>query len=178
MRAFVEHRGRYGLFGFGPRYTLYLALEFSNEERAIIHERALQNYVFDLSPGYLATSESRFSPEALSAMTLGGIILLLAGLVLVFLAAAASAFGPFALLALFGGVALFWYAQFAKRREQAAFTKQLTLGQLLDHPDISIQTINPALSTTLDENIRDRIARLKLFLTDTQTLSSVRTFEF
>ena len=57
MRAFVEHRGRYNLFGFNPKFTLYLRLEFSNEERAIVRMRALQNYIFDLSPGYLGRGE-------------------------------------------------------------------------------------------------------------------------
>jgi hypothetical protein len=90
MRAFVEHRGRYGLFGFSPRYTFYLAIQFSNEERAIIQQRALQNYIFDLSPGYLATSESRFSPDALWAMTLFSVGLFLLGFVFIFLSAIAA----------------------------------------------------------------------------------------
>jgi hypothetical protein len=53
MRAFIEHRGRYGFLGFKPRFTLYLQIEFSNEERAIVGMRALQIYIFDLSPGFL-----------------------------------------------------------------------------------------------------------------------------
>jgi hypothetical protein len=177
MRAFVEHRGHYGFLGFGPKYTLHLAIEFSNEERAIIQQRALQNYIFDLSPGYLATSHG-YPPEILSLMMASGIAVFLAGLVFLFLSDLAAVFGPLALLALFGGVALFWSAQFARSGGQEALIKQLTVGYLLNHPNIRIQTINPAQAPTLEENVRDRIARLKLFLTDTHTLSSARTFEF
>ena len=47
------------------------------------------------------------------------------------------------LLCIVAGVMLFWHAQSAKRREQSAYLKQLTLGYLLDKPSISIQTIDP-----------------------------------
>jgi hypothetical protein len=177
MRALVEHRGRYGFFGFNPRFTLYLQIEFSNEERAIVRTRALQNYIFDLSPGYLGSSESRYSPATLDAMQLGGIALFILGLLSIFIAAAVSAFGPVTLLMIGGGVVLFWHTQAARRREQNADLKELTLGYLLDHPSISIQTINPGQAPLLEENIRLRLSKLKHFLTQTHELATPRGFE-
>ena len=67
VRASIEHKGHYGFLGFNPQFILHLDIQFSNEERAIIRTRALQNYVFDLSPGFLAGSENGHSPEALAA---------------------------------------------------------------------------------------------------------------
>src|ERR1700735_1007338 len=100
MGAFIEHRGRYGFLGFKPRFTLYLQIEFSNEERAIVRTRALQNYIFDLSPGYLGSSESRYSRDALAAIEVGGIALFVFGFLSIAISAAVSAFGPVTLLCL------------------------------------------------------------------------------
>lgn len=177
MRALIEHRGRYGIFGFKPQFTLYLLIEFSNEERAIVRARALQNYNFDLSPGYLGSSESRFSREALAAMTIGGIALFGIGFLCMFVAAAVSAFGPVALLCLAAGVILFWQAQGARRHEESANLKALTLGYLIDNPSISIQTIDPGQAPLLEDNIRVRLAKLKHFLTQTHELTTPRGFE-
>lgn len=177
MRAFVEHRGHYGLLGFNPRFTLYLNIEFSNEERAIVQTRALQNYIFDLSPGYLGTSESRYSGDTLALMETSGLALFLIGFLSIFVAAAVSAFGPVTLLCIVAGVMLFWHAQSAKRREQSAYLKQLTLGYLLDKPSISIQTIDPGQAPLLEENIRLRLAKLKHFLSQTHELATQRAFE-
>ena len=177
MRAFIEHRGHYGFLGFNPRFTLYLQIEFSNEERAIVRTRALQNYIFDLSPGYLGSSESRYSREMLAAMEMGGIALFILGFLSIFIAAAVSAFGPATLACIVVGVVLFWYAQSAKRREQSAFLKELTLGFLLDNPAISIQTLNPGQAPLLEENVRLRLSKLKHFLSQTHELATQRAFE-
>ncbi len=107
MRAFIEHKGHYGFFGRAPKFVLHLDIVFSNEERAIIKTRALQDYVFDLSPGFLATTESRHSRNALTIFELGGIGLFLGGILFAFIAVTASAFGALAFLMLFGGPFLF-----------------------------------------------------------------------
>src|SRR5271163_3478855 len=103
VRASIEHKGQYGLLGFNPQFILHLDIQFSNEERAIIRTRALQNYIFDLSPGFLAGSESGFSPEALTAFAIGGFWLFVGGVLVAFLAALSSAFGMISFLMLFGG---------------------------------------------------------------------------
>ena len=177
MRAFIEHRGRYSFLGSRPRFTLYLQIEFSSEERAIVNTRALQNYIFDLSPGFLGSSESCYSPDALAAMEIGGIALFIVGFLCIFIAAAASAGGPVAILCIVAGVVLFWHTQSAKRREQNAFLKELTLGYLLANPSISIQTINPGQAPLLEENVRLRLAKLKHFLSQTHELATPRAFE-
>jgi hypothetical protein len=177
MRAAIEHQGRYGVLGFKPRFTLYLCIEFTNEERAIVSKRALQNYVFDLSPGYLATTESRFSPHALSAMTAGGFAIFWIGFLLIFAAIFINFFGAIATACLFGGPFLFWYGVGATRRERSAYTKQLTLGYLLKHPTISVQADNPAFAATIEDNLRKRLVVLKYFLTDTHQLTTLRSFE-
>lgn len=131
MRFAIEHRGRYGLFRNRPRFTLYLSLEFSNEERAISDVRALQNYVFDLSPGYLAVTESRHSPDAVAGMTIGSLALFGVGVLFIFVSAAAPVMGPFAIAGLVGGPALWFYSQLALRHEEQAYVKAVSLAYLL-----------------------------------------------
>ena len=177
MRAFIEHRGHYRFFIFNPKFTLYLRLEFSNEERAIVRTRALQNYGFDLSPGFLGSSESQYSGPALQAMEAGGLALFGIGFICIFVAAGVSAFGPVALTCLIAGVLLFWHAQKAKRREKSAYLKELTLGYLLDNPSLSIQTVDPAQAPHLEENIRLRLTKLKYFLGQMHRLATERVFE-
>lgn len=177
MRAFIEHKGHYGFLGGNPRFILHLDIDFSNEERAIIRARALQDYIFDLSPGFLATTESLHSRNALAVFEIGGIALFLGGILFAFVAAAASIFGPLAFLMLFGGPFLFWYAQYAKSREATAFTKEITVRYLIEHPSISVRALNPAHATALDENLRKRLASLRHFLAQTHELATLREFE-
>ena len=178
MRALIEHRGHYGFFGFRPEFLLHLDIQFSNEERAIIKTRALQDYVFNLSPGILAGSESGHSREVLMALAAGGFSLFVGGILVAFLAAIAPAFGPLALLMLFGGPVLFWYAVVARRRSEEGVLKQVTIGYLVDHPRIAVRAIDPGQATVLDENVRRRLANLKHFLTATHELAAPRDFEF
>ena len=177
MRALVEHRGHYNVFGFRPKFTLHLQIEFSNEERAIVRARALQNYAFDLSPGFLGSSESRHSPATLATMEVGGLALFIVGFLGIFIAAVFSAFGPVAIFCLVAGVVLFWRAQSAKRREQNTYVKELSLGYLLDNPSLTVQTVDPAQAPLLEQNLRLRLAKLKHFLTQTHELVTQRTFE-
>lgn len=177
MRAYIQHRGHYRFWAFNPKFILHLDIQFSNEERAIIQARALQNYVFDLSPGFLAASESKHSREALTIFELGGIFLFLGGILGAFIVVASNAFGLPVFLMLAGGPMLFWYAQVAKRRGQAAFVKEITVGYLVEHPGISVRALNPAQATTLDGNIRKRLASLKHFLDETHELAAIRGFE-
>jgi hypothetical protein len=177
VRAFIEHRGRYGFLRLTPRFTLYLNIEFSNEERAIVKTRALQNYIFDLSPGFLGASESRYSAGTLAMTEAGGLALFVIGVLGFFAAAAVSALGPVTLLCIVAGVILFWCALSAKRREQSANLKELTLGYLLANPSISIQAINPGQAPLLEDNVRLRLIKLKHFLTQTNELTTPRWFE-
>jgi hypothetical protein len=178
VRASIEHKGHYGFLGFNPQFILHLDIQFSNEERAIIRTRALQDYVFDLSPGFLAGSESGHSPEALTAFAIGGFWLFAAGIFVIFLAAIVPAFGTLALLMLSGGPVLFWYAFVAKRRAEGGALKQVTVGYLVENPALAVRALNPGQASTLDENIRRQLANLKHFLTATHGLAAPRDFEF
>ena len=177
MRAFIEHRGQHGFLGLRPRFVLHLHFAFSNEEKATIQTRALDNYVFDLSPGYLATSESRYSKEALGGLHAVSIVLFLVGFPLLFVAAAVPAFGFPTFVCLFGGPVLWWYATYARRREETAYTSKLSLAYLIANPTIAIQADDPGHAPTLDENIRARAASLKQFLTKTHDLARARIFD-
>jgi hypothetical protein len=178
VRALIEHRGHYGFFGFRPEFLLHLDIQFSNEELAIIRTRALQEYVFNLSPGILAGSERGYSREALTALAAGGFALFVGGILVAFLGALAPAFGSLALLMLFGGPILFWYAVVARRRSEEGVVKQVTIGYLIEHPKIAVRALDPGHAAALDENIRHRLANLKQFLTATHELAAPRDFEF
>ena len=99
MRALIEHQGHYGFFGFRPEFLLHLDLRFSNEERAIIRTRALQEYVFNLSPGILAGSESGHSRKVLTALAAGGFAFFVGGILVVFLTAVAPVLEPLDIIA-------------------------------------------------------------------------------
>ena len=72
---------------------------------------------------------------------------------------------------------LFWQGRSAARREESVYLKELTLGYLLAHPSISVQTVDPAQAPLLEENIRLRLAKLKHFLGQTHELATPRGFE-
>jgi hypothetical protein len=177
MRFGLQHNGRYALFGCRPRFTLRLSIDFSDEERAIAAVRALHNYVFDLSPGYLATTETRHSQDSIGAMSIGGLALFGAGLVCMAIAAAVPSVGALAMIGLVGGPALWFYAQLAFRHEEQSYVKAVSLGFLLANPSIAIQADNPGQAPLLDANIRSRLADLKAFLTATHELATPRQFE-
>ena len=178
VRASIEHKGHYGFLGFNPQFILHLDLQFSNEERAIIRTRALQEYVFDLSPGFLAGSEGGFSPAALAAFGIAGFWLFFAGIWVGLLSALFPALGVLSFLMIFGGPVLFWYAFVAKRRAEGGIVKQVTVGYLVENPVLGVRAFNPAQAATLDENIRKRLANLKHFLSATHGLAAPRDFEF
>ena len=178
VRASIEHKGHYGFLGFRPQFILHLYIEFSNEERAIIRTRALQEYIFDLSPGFLAGSDAGFTPAALAAFGIAGFWLFVVGIWAIFLAALVPAFGLVALLLLFGGPVLFWYAFVAKRRAEGGLLKQVTIGYLVSNPAIAVRAFDPGHATALDENIRKRLANLKHFLSATHGLAAPREFEY
>jgi hypothetical protein len=177
MRAFIEHRGQNDFLGRRRRFVLHLHFTFSDEEKAIIAARSLDNYVFDLSPGYLASTESRCSKEALSGLQLSALAAFLISFPLLFVAAAVPAFAVPTLLCLFGAPPAFWWATLARRREGSAYTSKLSLRDLVASPTIAVQTDNPGLAPTLDEHIRARALSLKHFLTKTHDLASPRMFE-
>jgi hypothetical protein len=176
MRVGVDHQPRGGFLA-RRRFTLNVHVEFSNEELAIIKTRALGDYVINLSPGYLASSESRHSPFALSAMSATSIVLFFGGLLAVVVCAFAAPTSALPILLLFGGPALWWYTLYASRREQSTYQKQISVAYLASNPVFSVQTVDPGSAPAAENNLLARLSDLRAFLQQTHSLTTPRCYE-
>jgi len=176
MRVGVDHQPRGGFLS-RHRFTLNVHVEFSNEELAIIRTRALGDYVISLSPGYLASSESRHSPLALSAMSAASIALFVGGILAIFICAAVAPNSALPMLLLFGGPALWWYVVFASRRERSTYQRQISVAYLASNPVFSVQTDDPGSAPAAENNLLARLSDLRAFLQQTHTLTTPRSYE-
>jgi len=85
--------------------------------------------------------------------------------------------GTIALIAIFGGPVLFIFALITGISNRNITDNKLTLGYLLDHPNLVISTLDPVQIPTAEQNILARLSDLKLFLTQTHELVTRRIIE-
>jgi hypothetical protein len=176
MRVTVQHRSDRGLFG--PRFALNLTFEFTNEERVVIRERGLTRHVLDLSPGYLASSETLHGDRSVNVLRIGGWALFVGGLSILVLTAFSGLGNFIAALLIFGGPALFWYAIYAGYRVGTANRNEITLGYVLSNPRVVVRSFTPADGKLMELKIMSRVADLKKFVSLNVQMGEQRTYEF
>ena len=174
MRVTIEHRDKTsGVLQNRKEYYIDCLVEFSEEERSIIHQRGLykQGFIIRTSTPRPSTASftSTIALQVLSPVAaIGGFIY---GLV------TNSSLGGW--LALVGS-GLFIYSLIRRRREDQRFAndeQMITYKKLLADPRFTINASSPFNAQVLDEELRANLAGMKYELTTSAELRTQQTFE-
>lgn len=153
--------------------TLQLHITLTEEEEAIIRRRSLRSYVFDISPGYLP----HFHTNKLLLVGSSATFIVSFFLMLISAMANSIAFGGIGFLAFILSPCAFAYAVWTMFAQRNISDNKLTLGYMLEHRKLTINTPDPKQIPTVENNILRRLENLKTFLVQTHDLVQKRTFE-
>lgn len=159
-----------------PRRNLYYtkcSITFSNEERAIIRERALYDHVFVFQQGYV-----NYPPNAGKAidpdlLKIAYVLLGLGGFV-------AGFWSPLvAVLSWMGLIALFVYSLHLREADSRGSKQSITLSEVLKKGPFTVCSFeNPLNSKLLEHEIREQAQGIKALLTHSGQPLSPTAYEF
>jgi hypothetical protein len=178
MRVTIEHREEAaGLARQMRNYFVDCAIEFSEEEKAIIKARKLYDHV--VTSGFFSpppTPLSENAPEWLRAVVapIAAMIGVIVGIQSAFTHAGEGL--SFFLLLLGGGT---WvYGFLAMRKQDAAAKRQtITIRTIIDGSGFSIYAPSPADAKVIDEDLRDKLVAVKSFVAGSAEIAPKQTFE-
>jgi hypothetical protein len=178
MRVTVEHREEAaGLGGQKRNYFVDCAIEFSEEEKAIIKARRLYDQI--VTSGYFSPPPSRLSQNAapwLRAVVapVAAMIGLIVGIQSAFTHVGEGA--SFLLLLAAGGL---WAYGFFEERKQDALSEKvtITIRNIIDRKRFSIYASSPAQAKAIDEDLREKLVALKSFIAGSAEIAPKQTFE-
>jgi hypothetical protein len=170
MQVTINHREESaGLTGRQRNYFVDCNVLFSEEERATIGARALHQHSFEVT----GARPPRPRAHYIGAGFLRGLapVVGIAGIVLAF-------FSRFGGLMIFLAIAMF-IAGFIMDRRPAGDAKpqHLTLGRLLNNPQITIYAYDPADAARIDDELRETLANIKNRLIVNAEVREKQTFE-
>lgn len=182
MRVTIEHREQSaGLTGSKRHYFVDCTVIFSEEEKAIIKQRAL----FDQS--ITVESDIPTTGNVVAESFVGNVgsrmlarLLVLAGIV----GAIWSAIDPITVpggipFALFlTALAIFIYRKYAERRSDNSLSeRQITVRRLLKDPQFTVFADTPVLGQAYEERIRQQLVSLKNQIAASAEVPKKQTFE-
>lgn len=170
MQVTVNHREETaGLTGRQRNYFVDCDILFSEEERATIEARALQQHSFEVTGARPPRSSSHY----IGAGFMRGLspIVGIVGIVLAF-------FSGFGGLLIFLAVVMF-VAGFVMDRRPAGDAKpqHVTLGRLVTNPRLTIYAYDPADAARIDDELRETLANIKNRLVINAEVRTKETFE-
>lgn len=153
--------------------TLQLHLTLTEEEEAIIRHRSLHSYVFDIAPGCLP------HVHMYKLVLVASVAAFILSIPLSIISSIANnqVLGLFSGLMLIGSPCAFAYAVWSMWAQRHISESKLTLGYILDHRSLTINTPDPKQLPIVENNILRRLENLKTFLVQTHDLVQKRTFE-
>jgi len=170
MQITIDHREETaGLSGKQRNYFVDCHVRFSEEERATIEARALHQHSFEVSGAQPPRPPAHF----IGAGFLRGLapIVGIIGIVIAFF----SAVGGLLIIAAIG---MFVAGFFMDRRPPGASQPQrMTLGRLVNNPQITIYAVDPADAGRIDDELRDTLANVKERLVQNAEVREKQTFE-
>jgi hypothetical protein len=170
MQITIDHREETaGLSGKQRHYFVDCDVRFSEEERATIDARALQQHSFEVGGAQPPRPRSHF----VGAGFLRGFapIIGIIGLVLAFF----SAIGGLLIVVAIG----MFVAGFAMDRRPAgqAEPQRVMLGRLVNNPHITIYACDPPEAARIDDDLRQTLAAIKERLVQNAEVRAKQTFE-
>jgi hypothetical protein len=179
VRVTLSTRQLDGIFPWRKQYFVDCIVLFSEEEKAIIHERGLGQRYFPVGPetpppsNFLRTASillQVFSPLIFLAGCVGGCGMAIAG------NSHADGFTGFMFLA---AVAMYLTGFATQRHIKVANRPQqvISLSRLLGNPRFSIYAFDNATAKAIDSELRGILANIKAGLLENARISEPETFE-
>lgn len=180
MRVTIEHREESaGLNGSTKHHYVDCAVEFTEEEKAIIQARDLYNHNFTVGPAIPISSGAAFIGSGLlnSLGRLGVVGGLILGLLSPFFGGATGTIAGFCI---FLGAGAWAYAAFVMRQQNKRVENPdqlIKVKDLVDRGRFTVYASSPAGAHAIDDDIRGALANTKQLITASAELKSKETFE-
>jgi hypothetical protein len=176
MRVTIEHREQAA--GRRHHYFVDCTVAFSEEEKAIVKVRGLENRRFEVPA---ATAKPSLSAQMSTGFLRAGGVLLMIGSAItgVIMGFAGSGDGPTVFLFIIGaGMAVYGWVRDQRQANRLADAGQIvTIGHLLSRASFSVHADDPSEAKAVDDLIRRHLADVKELLSDSADLATRQTFE-
>ena len=178
MRVSIKHREETsGVLQNQKQCYLDCQVEFSEEERSIIKERDLYRDGFTVRTSTPVRTMASFGSTIF--MRLASPFIAIGGLVYGIVGSGPLA-EPLGTLLIFGGIGLFIYSWFRRRREDKRLANDeqfVTIKQLLSNPIFTVHAWNAHAAKGVEEELREHLASLKSLIKGSAELRAKQTFE-
>jgi hypothetical protein len=172
MRVTIEHREEAtGVSRSKRNYFVDCNIQLSEEERAIIRARGLQEHFFTTEGARPPRTSASFAaaPALKGCAPLIGVAGFIWGL---------FGGGTPAGLMLFGAIGMFAYGFYIDLQPMGAAEEQtITLGRLLRMPKFSVFAPSPSQAKEIDAQLREKLANVKSNLVASAEIEKKQTFE-
>jgi len=172
MRVTIEHREEgAGLSGSKKHYFVDCAIDFSEEEKAIIKSRGLYDHHFTIDGAEPPRTTGNFiGAGALKGFApiigLGGFIWGVFG------------GGSLAGLLVFGAIGMYIAGFFMDRKPVGeALSQTINVRRLINNPRFTVFAPDPAYAKGLEGQIREDLTNLKTLITESAEVRAKQTFE-
>jgi hypothetical protein len=178
MRVTIDHREEAtGLSGKGRNYFVDCAVEFSEEEKAIIQARGLFDHGFAMPAAEPLPSQVAFVGSGV-IRTIGRLLIVVAVVWGIVLGLSGHGEGPTAFL-FFLGIGLEIYGWMKSRSQDKRIEQPeqaITLRKLMSG-GFTVHALDPAQAKAIDEQIRSELAGIKALIAESAEVRSRQTFE-
>jgi len=179
MRVTIEHREESaGVTRRKRNYFLDCKVELSEEERAIVKARGLQDQSFPIDAATPDVSNAAFIGtgfiRGVGGLLIGG------GIMLIYFVFFTSWAGPLMGWMIFIGIALSAYGWIRENRQEWRDNRpkqQIKLGRLMSRPAFTVYSPDPSYAKHLEEEIRTHLAAMKQLLAESAEIKAKQTFE-
>jgi hypothetical protein len=179
MRVTIDHREEAtGLSGKGRNYFVDCAVEFSEEEKAIIQARGLFDHGFAMPAAEPMPSQVAYVGSGV-IRTIGRLLIVVAVVWGIVLGLSGQGEGPTAFL-LFLGIGLEIYGWIKSRGQDKRIEQPeqaITLRKLMSGSGFTVHALDPAQAKAIDDQIRNELAGLKALIAESAEVRSRQTFE-
>jgi hypothetical protein len=177
MRVNIEHREQVvGASGKGRNYFIDYRVQFSEEEKAIIQARALQDRV--VIDAYLRPPPPPIFKSTPFWMRVSAPLVVLAGIIVVIRSLFTHSGEDLGGLLLLAGGGMWVFGALGVSKEQAPWELEpITVGALLSPHPLSIYAADPASAKVVDENFREALVGLKQLVSASAELRGKETFD-
>lgn len=181
MRVSIKHREESaGIIGSTKQHFVDCAVEFGEEEKAIIKARDLRNTNFTVPSASPLPTVSAYRGSAIFNVV--GRLCFIFGIPFAMITAFTKTpnLSALANFMVFGGAALWIGAAIAGRSQNKAIENRdqvIRVGDLLSHGQFTCHAANPAYAKRIEDDIKNNLTNLKGIFKESAELKKESTFE-
>jgi hypothetical protein len=174
MRVTIEHREETsGALRNKRDYFVDCAIDFSDEERAIIKARGLHDHA--IPTGLLAAPSYSMAPAMLRAIAP---LTALVGFAIWMIWLNTESVRTLGVMMVIGAGAAWLYGlRYHRRKERELSTDNVSVRDIIDKRKFSIWAASPAQAKAADAELRDHLANLKALIMESAEVGGQETFE-